>query len=217
VPLSRRSRARSDSEVLARAAALRALVLTAAGEQPPNGEPAWSPRERELLSRPPAEWDEQEVVDALWRGEALGTLAWALSLVDELPAYDTPFDHAAAARALSFEGAAQRAGEELDRARETARLWHWRARTTLLQRDLSVRLPERWASFDQLVAVAAMRGHEDGLLPPPLRGDFRAFGTAYRQLDAAQHALALSIAAERHYALCWLRGDEPWDDTSPDT
>jgi hypothetical protein len=217
VPLPRRSRARPDSDVLARVGALRTLVLTAAGDPPPGGEPASSPQELELLSRPPADWDEQEVVDALWRGEALGTLAWALSLVGELPAYDTPFDHAAAARALSVEGASQRPGEELERARETARLWHWRARTTLLQRDLSVRLPERWASFDQLVAVAAMRGHEDGLLPPPLRGDFRALGRAYRELNAGQRALALSIAAERHYALCWLRGDEPWDDTSPDT
>ena len=32
-----------------------------------------------------------EVVDAVWRGEALGTLLWALQLV-ELPPYDHPFE-----------------------------------------------------------------------------------------------------------------------------
>ena len=35
--------------------------------------------------------DDPAVVDAIWRGEALGTLLWALQLL-ELPAYDQPFD-----------------------------------------------------------------------------------------------------------------------------
>jgi hypothetical protein len=62
-----------------------------------------------------------------------------------------------------------------------------------------------------------MRGHEEGLLPPPLRGDLPAFGRAYRQLDADERALALSIAAERHYALEWLCGTSAWDEVRTDT
>ena len=216
--LARRHR-RSKTEVAGRAEALRALVLVAAGEAPPEGEPPFSPRELALLRRPPAERDEQDVVDAVWRGEALGALAWALGVVEELPDYDDPFDHVSLARELSLSGAELelRPGDTLEHEREAARLWHWRARTTLLRSDPEVQLPEHWASFDQLIAAAAMRGHEEGLLPSPRRGDFPAFGTTYRQLDAEQRALALSIAAERHYALTWLTVDVPWDETPADT
>jgi hypothetical protein len=217
VPLTRRSRNREQTEITGRAAALRTLVLVAGGDAPPDGDPPFSPRELVLLQHDPSAWDEQDAVDAVWRGEALGTLAWALSLLDELPPYDEPFDHLAIARGLDLQAAQVRPAEELDDARETARLWHWRARTALLQRDPSIELPERWSSFDQLVAAAAMRGYEEGLLPAPLRGDFPAFGKIYRQLDDGQRALALSVAAERHYALEWLAGDDAWDDVAPDT
>lgn len=216
MPLPRRSRTRDQSEVVGRAAALRALVLLAAGETPPDGDPPFSPRELALLSRAPAQWEHQDVVDAIWHGEALGTLAWALGLA-ELPAFDEPFDHVVVARGLDLDAAKLRPGDELERARETARLWHWRARTALLQEQGELELPERWSSFDQLVAAAAMRGYENSLLPAPLRGDFPALGKIYRQLDEEQRALLLSIAAERHYALEWLGGDDPWDEVVTDT
>jgi hypothetical protein len=217
VALARRSRIRERNEIAGRASALRALVLVAAGKPPPDDDPPFSPRELQLLSRPPEAWEEQDVTDALWRGEALGTLAWALQLVVDLPAYDTPFDHVGFAGRLAPEASGLREAAELEHARETARLWHWRARTTLLQRGTSVELPARWTSFDQLIATVAMRGHEEGYLPVPLRGDFRAFGKIYRQLDEAEHALAHSIAAERHYALEWLFGDAAWDEVETDT
>jgi hypothetical protein len=217
VLLPRRSRARDQSEVVGRVEALRALVLAAAGEAPPPGEPPFSPRERELVALPPAERDPQRVVDAIWRGEALGVLAWALGLRNELPAYDEPFDHVALARGLELAGARLREADELEDAREAARLWHWRARTALLHEQGALELPDRWRSYDQLVAAAAMRGFEQGLLPAPRRGDFSALGTTYRQLDAAQRSLLHSIAAERHYALVWLCGETPWDEVVTDT
>jgi hypothetical protein len=159
---------------------------------------------------------DEAVVDAIWRGEALGTLLWALQL-EELPAYDHPFatDEVAAAE---LEGAALRDVEEIELEREAARLWHWRARTTELQAAGKLELPERYSTFDQLIAATAMRGYEEGLLPAPMRGDFRAYGKVYRHLTPTQHAEALSIALERHHALNWLCGaGATWDDVPLDT
>jgi len=171
---------------------------------------------RDALGRVEAEADNPAVVDAVWRAEALGTLLWALELV-ELPAYDTAFDQAALAE-VELEEAELREPSEVERELETARLWHWRARTATLQDDSTIELPERWESFDQLVAATAMRGFEQGLLPAPNRGDFRAFGKVYRRLAPDELAEAASIAAERHHALSWLTTPRAaWDEAPLDT
>jgi hypothetical protein len=168
---------------------------------------------RAALGRLPS--DEGEVVDAVWHGEALGTLLWALQLV-ELPPYDHPFD-AQEVLAADLEQAELREPDDIALEQESARLWHWRARTTQLA-GTDVPLPERYASFDQLIAATAMRGYEQGLLPAPIRGDFRAYGKVYRHLSPEQHDEAHSIAAERHHALNWLMGEGPsWDDVPLDT
>jgi hypothetical protein len=160
--------------------------------------------------------DDPAVVDAVWRGEALGTLLWALQLA-ELPPYDQPFD-AEQVAAAGLEDAHLRDAEEIELERDSARLWHWRARTTSLQAAGALELPARYATFDQLIAATAMRGYEQGVLPAPVRGDFRAYGKVYRHLEPAQHAEALSIAVERHHALNWLCGaGETWDDVPLDT
>jgi hypothetical protein len=153
---------------------------------------------------------------AIWRGEALGTLLWSLELA-ELPPYDRPFDSAAVARA-DLTRARMREPEDVDLERQSARLWHWRARTTALQAAGEVELPPRYASFDQLIAATAMRGFEQELLPAPMRGDFPAYGKVYRHLSPEQLAEAHAIAAERHHALNWLCSlGESWDDVPLDT
>ena len=160
--------------------------------------------------------DDPAVVDSVWRGEAQGTLLWALQLI-ELPAYDQPFDAAEVAE-VQLDEADLRDGDEIELERDSARLWHWRARTTSLQAAGALELPERYATFDQLIAATAMRGYEQGVLPPPMRGDFRAYGKVYRHLSPDQHAEAHSIAVERHHALNWLCGaGETWDDVPLDT
>lgn len=160
--------------------------------------------------------DDPAVVDAVWRGEALGTLLWALQLA-ELPPYDQAFD-AAQVAAVALDGADLRDGETIELERDSARLWHWRARTTGLQAEGKLELPERYATFDQLIAATAMRGYEQGVLPPPMRGDFGAYGKVYRHLTPEQHAEAHSIALERHHALNWLCGaGESWDSVPLDT
>jgi hypothetical protein len=147
-------------------------------------------------------------------GEARGALLWALQLAD-MPPYDEPF----APETLETPAAEGKLREaaELERERQAARLWHWRARTADLIDEGALDLPERFASLDQAVAAAAVRGHERGLVSAPLRGDFRAFGKIYRHLGAEERAQAHSIAAERHHALAWLCGEGAWDDVPLDT
>ena len=192
-----RRKLRSQGEIVERCRALRSDVQAALGRLPGgSGDPA--------------------VVDAIWRGEALGTLLWAVQLA-ELPPYDTAFE-AEEVAGVDVNGAELREGDEIELECESARLWHWRARTTELQAGGSLELPERYATFDQLVAATAMRGYEEGLLPPPLRGDFRAYGKVYRHLTPEQHGEAHSIALERHHALNWLCGaGQSWDDVPLDT
>lgn len=158
----------------------------------------------------------QAVVDQIWRGEALGTLLWALQL-EELPPYDEPFSTEDVVEA-SLSSADLRDRETIELELGSARLWHWRARTTAVQADGTIELPERYASFDQLIAATAMRGFEQGLLPAPMRGDFRAYGKVYRHLSPEQQAEAHSIAAERQHALAWVCGEgATWDDVPLDT
>ena len=186
---------RSQSEVVEQCRKLQVNVRTALGRLP-SSDPA--------------------VVDAVWLGEALGTLLWALQL-EELPPYDEPFGTEEVVEA-SLRSAALRDREAIELELASARLWHWRARTTAVQTDETIELPERYASFDQLIAATAMRGFEQGLLPAPMRGDFRAYGKVYRHLSLEQQAEAHSIAAERQHALAWLCGEgESWDDVPLDT
>jgi hypothetical protein len=188
---------RSQGEVVERCRALQAELAAA-------------------LARVPAAGSDPVVVDAVWRGEALGTLLWALQLV-ELPAYDMPFAPDEVGR-TAFDDARLREADDLELERESARLWHWRARTTALQAAGTLELPPRYASFDQLIAATAMRGYEQGFLPPPVRGDFGAYGKVYRHLSPEQHAEAHSIAVERHHALNWICGNgSSWDDVPLDT
>jgi hypothetical protein len=170
---------------------------------------------REALAR--LEWDDDEsLVETVWGGEGLGILLWALELV-QLPPYDRPF-RAEQLVATALDEAVLRPGDEIERARETARLWYWRARTAILQADGDVELPPEWQSFDQLVGATAMRGFERGLLPRPLRGDFPAFGAVYRELSEEQQEEAHQIAWQRHRALNWLCGlGKRWDAVPTDT
>src|SRR3954447_10471801 len=120
-----RRKLRSQGEVVERCQALREEVRAAIGQLPS---------------------DEPSVVDAVWRGEALGTLLWALQLA-ELPPYDQPFDSEEVA-GIDPGAGELRDADELALERETALLWHWRARTTDLQAAGAIELPSRYANLD---------------------------------------------------------------------
>lgn len=171
---------------------------------------------RGALAMLPANEEDPAVIDAVWQAEGLGTLLWSLERA-ELPPFDRPFDRAVLLEAQVGDPSI-RPLPEIVQAREIARLWHWRARTAVLRGESEPELPDNWRSYEQLVAATAMRGHERGFLPRPVRGDFPAFGTGYRELAPDQQAEALSIAFERHRALNWLCGaGKEWATTPTDT
>jgi len=175
-----------------------------------------SARVKAALARLPDSGTDPAVVDAVWQGEGLGTLLWSLGLA-ELEPFDRTFDAEWLLATPTAHGTL-RAREEIEHALETARLWHWRARTELLLAGDAVELPEDWESFEQLIAVAAMRGYERGLLPSPIRGDFAAGEHAFRDLTADGQIELTSIAWERHRALEWLMGaGRNWDDVPTPT
>jgi hypothetical protein len=171
---------------------------------------------RAALARLPEGAGEERVLEAVWAGEGLGMLLWAFESA-QLPPYDRPFETAQLLEA-DIDDAVLRPAEEVERARGTAGLWHWRARTAELEARGETGLPAQWVSFDQLVGATAMRGFEQGLLPRPIRGDFPAFGAVYRELDEEQRSEAHQIAWQRHRALNWLCGlGRNWDTVPMDT
>jgi hypothetical protein len=175
---------------------------------------------------------EQQQAHASWRMEAVQTVMWALTMVPELPAYDTMASHDLLTRipvrdvAEFIRCARLKEQTELDRARETAELWHWRRRTReLIERGDPFPADETmkaagFHSYDDIVRAAARNGEQDGTIPRCIDDDFPAKGKAYRDLTAEEWAEVGSITMERHYALNWLCGyapDNQWDKTPTDT
>ncbi|MCC6521595.1 MAG: DUF4272 domain-containing protein [Polyangiaceae bacterium] len=174
----------------------------------------------------------QQQLDASWRTEAAVVLIWALGEIEFLPAYDVsadsdPLKGFPPEPFADYVGRARlRARADIERARDTAELWHWRARTHEIMAR-GDRFPEsdeaRRAgirSFADVVRLAARTAAERGTIPAALEDDFPALGRPYRELSELDFSRLRSIAAERHFALNWLCGCAPghrWDDTPTDT
>lgn len=181
-----------------------------------------SDEERAFFARPIDELSEDEIVQASWRSESAGVLLWALGILPGLPPYDTQFAGAGELLPLAepigaFAAECElRDAGEIDRACDTAELWHWRARTAVVQKRGDA--PPPVLSFEEIVAIAVERAHATGDVPAPIGGDFPTFGKAYRELGDEETDEATSIALERHYALNWLCGyADDWDAVPIDT
>jgi hypothetical protein len=168
----------------------------------------------------------QQRIDAGWLAESIVCLLWALQLIPEIP----PYDHEADAElvnalpALSVKDLVKQAHlrprEEINKQRDIAELWHWRARTRRLQEEGRLKGQVGGFSIEQIIERAAMKGAQDWNFPNPIESDFPAMGKAYRDVSSEEFARLTSIAQERHKALNWLCGFSPngqWADTPTDT
>lgn len=177
-----------------------------------------SAMEKPLVSKALGAWSRQETIDAAWRANSLGVILWALSQFDMLPEWDTQFTPQETIKPLNLfaptkaflDKVSLRPEAEVEKARDLAELWHWRARVWKAQQ----RGPVSAIGIDlqQAVLAAAAEAFENNKISELIDGDFPIFGKAYSTLTAEEHAEANSIAIERHYALNWLCGyAEDWD------
>lgn len=183
-----------------------------------------SQEEASLFSIPAGGWNRQQLIDSHWRAESLGTILWALSLVDAVPLYDTEFGTESVVQTIGlmrptiefFDKIKLRFEEQLEKARDIAELWHWRARTTQIMQE--GKKPPAGLSYDQILKITAESAYASGEIPRPIRDDFPAYGKAYKDLSEDEFSIAMSISIERHFALNWLCGySEDWDRTPTDT
>lgn len=181
--------------------------------------------ERRLLGARLGHMGPQEVINATWRAEALVVLLWALRLAESIPPYDTKTDLDAAFDSIGLleetgtfvVNARLRGSCELCRARDTAELWHWRARTYQIQGEPDRHSSRFGKSKEEIVRVVATKAQDDDIFVA-IDGDFPAFGEAYRKATVEEWRLLQSIAVERHHGLNWLCNmDEDWDSVTRDT
>jgi hypothetical protein len=178
-------------------------------------EESMSEEEHRAFEVPLGEWKDEIYNDASWRVESLGVVAWALGLLPRLPPFDEPFgDELADVLDIDnweelVENANLRPASDIDRLRDIASLWNWRAQ---------VGTPPYESEDDELeIAEEAKNAHAVGLIGQLIGGDFPVRGRAYREISEDVLEELGSIALERHYALNWLCGfGEDWDSVPTD-
>jgi hypothetical protein len=191
-----------------------------------------SPWEQEFAETTILIMSSQQHTDALWRMEAARVLMWALCLLPDLPALDTPADlgflkFESLSQPANFLGAAiLRSQFEIAHARDLAELWHWRSRTEEFIReerpfpsDDQNLVDQGLRSYRDIVHRVAIAAHERGDIFL-IHEDFAVKGKSYAELSPEEWSELRSISFERHRTLNWICGysdDNDWDTTPTDT
>jgi hypothetical protein len=183
--------------------------------------------ERDFMQSAPTAATQQALLEITWLAESAVCLLWALGYVAELPPYDQEADpkemNALPQQTLKLlvENATLLPADTIMKQRNFAELWHWRARTRLLQE--SGRMPSelpKGLTIGQIIQMTAAKAAEKGAFAAPIGNDFPAFQKPYRELTAEEFSRVTSIAMERHRAFNWLCGYAPgnkWADTPTGT
>jgi hypothetical protein len=183
--------------------------------------------EKEFIESAPPKVKLQYHLNAVWRLESAAVLLWAMGILREFPPFDTQSD-AGLLKQIPHEDAGKfirsaelLPGEEIERKRSLAELWHWRSRTRqLVEMKKTPPSSTVFSSFDQIVQSVAKEAFQQGDLSRILENDFAAKGKAYRDLTDEEWSEVRSITVERHHALNWLCGYAPgnqWDKTPTET
>lgn len=191
--------------------------------------PEMTANEQRFVSTSAYELDQEDYYDAGWKVEAALCLLWALDMISELPPYDSetdpkiiikiPPDHDHAYQLI--RKAKLRKETEIDDARDTAELWHWRSRMRELdEQGVTPPKKSRFATLEEAIRYTASKHSQEGHIPALIDGDFPAFQKAYRSLTEKEWTSIRTVSIERHHAFNWLCGYAPknrWDKTPVET
>ena len=183
--------------------------------------------EREFIKSTPMTMKPQQHLNAMWRMESAIVLIWALGRLTEFPVFDAqtntdllkdiPYENINEfldSAVLIPEG-------EIEKRRSLAELWHWRSRTReLIEKGQQLPSGTPYASFNEIVSIAANEAYKRGDLSQVLDDDFPVRGKPYRILTEEEWSEIRSITIERHHALNWLCGHadgNKWNRTPTDT
>jgi hypothetical protein len=176
------------------------------------------PHERSVFASPLGEMDAQAHIDAMWRSEGLGVLAWALGLY-ELPPHDAPMDVDALWSSLGLLETYKARGlladpdlrprEEIEALRDRLFALHWRLRDyTLRPARMNFAEFARTCSFGPL-DIAGL---------PLAEGELAIRGVPIDQVDPGLFAAVNSAVMERHLAVNWLcEGPERYSEADVST
>jgi hypothetical protein len=167
-------------------------------------EDEFEPKELDLLQQAVGTATQQAAVDACWRLEGVGMLAWALGRY-ELPAYDQLVDAGELLPAVGFLNLNEatkllaspvlRDAEELRKRQDQWFALHWRLRDfSLHKKSINFRTFARECWFGPLDSSGARFCHEDLAIG----------GVPIGKAPEEEFRKALSAANERHLAINWL-------------
>ena len=183
--------------------------------------------ERVFMQAGPLETTDRHQVDASWSVESIMCLQWALGRLDRFPHYDeqvhpetVKFEPGVRAHALIGQ-ATLRPAAEIDRQRDLAEAWHWRARThRLLKENKIPPVLENGLTMADVIRLSAGEAARSGGFDFPLAEDYIVFGKPFREISDEEFDSVMSICGERHKALNWLCGYAPgnqWNKTPTHT
>jgi uncharacterized protein DUF4272 len=161
--------------------------------------------ENALIRAPIGSLEQQEVIDAVWRGEAVVVLAWSLGCAG-LPRYDEMCHSQHVAKLLGFLRKRSTTALARPSLRPPADIAHW-ANTYL---TLHWRLKQFSISQDRIPFADYVAWATWGPLTVAeldlLDGDLTVQGERIDRISRDQYDRATSIARERHKAFNWLLG-----------
>jgi hypothetical protein len=177
--------------------------------------PFFSTVEKFRFEMPLGSWEPMEVQITLWQSEALGTLLWAMSLID-MPPPGAPFEWTDVMRVFGTAESEQelvvllrpRSTEEVFKAEMVAETWLWRGRVRKQEKSDVAATPQHAARIRQIANLA--RAQE--LVSELIDSDFVIAGRPYSELSDHEAVISSMVAFERSIALLWVIGIErDWD------
>jgi hypothetical protein len=160
--------------------------------------------------------------DVSWQGEALVALAWAIRVLD-MPAIDATPDLRQVMDLVPrpwdsitpwMSDPAFVAEWDAVRERERAEIWHWRATTELLRREVA---EANRRDYEAAIAEVAAEAGTAGYLPALLDRDFPVRGRSIKEISDSDVDELIAVSGQRLRALNWLCGfGITWNDVPLD-